>query len=165
MAVERLLRERSHVLAQPAQVGNSSEASHTERALRLLWVEDDPDQRRLFTAMVERWSYPVELSTASDGFEGLVRIGEIRPDMVITDLNMPGMDGFQMIRALMRQGSGLEDLCLVVLTAYSLQEITEHGGLPEAVRIFHKPAPLAEMEAVGRERWQRLQAGSVTRRN
>ena len=69
---------------------------------RVLVVEDDAHLRQLFSLMVEGWDFPVELSTASDGFQGLVRIGQWMPDMVVTDLNMPGMNGFAALRALRR---------------------------------------------------------------
>ena len=151
-AVEKLLDERARVIS-PDGAGPSLQNSDDGAPLKLLVVEDDPDLLRLFTMMVEGWSYPVDLSTASNGFEGLLRIGELRPDMVVTDLSMPGMDGFQMIRSLKKAGSGFDDLHVVVVTAYGPGEISDHGGLPPGVRVFQKPVPFGELEALGRERW------------
>lgn len=147
-AVEKLMAERSLVISQPARKNEVPEAE--SRALKLLVVEDDADLLKLFSLMVENWDFPVELTTAVNGFEGLVRIGQIRPDMVVTDLNMPGMDGFQMVRSLKKPGSGFEDLNLIVVTALSPGDIADRGGLPEDCRVFQKPVPFNEIEAIAR---------------
>jgi excisionase family DNA binding protein len=147
-AVEKLIAERSHVISQPA-VKNDASASQT-KALKLLVVEDDADLLSLFTMVVEGWDFPVELTTAVNGFEGLVRIGQLQPDMVVTDLNMPGMDGLQMVRSLKKTGSGYEDLCLIVVTALSKGDIVDRGGLPEGTLVFQKPVPFQEIEAIAR---------------
>ncbi len=148
-AVEKLIAERSQVIGQPS-LSNEASASQTQPC-KLLVVEDDADLLRLFSMVVEGWDFPVELTTAVNGFEGLVRIGQLRPDMVVTDLNMPGMDGFQMVRSLKKPGSGFEDLNLVVVTALSPGDITDRGGLPTDVKVFQKPVPFAEIEALARQ--------------
>jgi excisionase family DNA binding protein len=148
-AVEKLQAERSLVIQPRIAAGGAAHAP----ALRLLLVEDDPDLLRLFTLMVEGWDFPVELSTAANGFEGLVRIGQLRPDMVVTDLNMPGMDGFQMLRALKKPGSGFDDLDIVVVTALSPADVRDRGGLPAGVRMFQKPIPFDSLQQLARERW------------
>lgn len=147
-AVDKLIAERSQVIAQPV-VKNEASVSQ-DRPLKLLVVEDDADLLNLFTMVVDGWDFPVELSTAVNGFEGLVRIGQVRPDMVVTDLNMPGMDGLQMVRSLKRPDSGYEDLVLIVVTALSAGDIADRGGLPEGTRVFQKPVPFQEIEAIAR---------------
>lgn len=142
-AVEKLMAERQSDL--------SPVKSHVESVLpafKLLLVEDDPNLLRLFTGVVARWNFPVELFTATNGFEGLVRIGEMRPDIVVTDLIMPGMDGFEMLRALKKPGSGFASLKLLVVSALSADEITERGGLPEGVISFQKPVNFGKLETL-----------------
>jgi len=140
-AVEKLMAERQQDLAPvlPEQSGNSP-------AFRLLLVEDDPLQMKLFRGVVSSWNFPVELLTASNGFEGLVRIGEMRPDLVVSDLVMPGMDGFEMLRALKKPGSGFGNLRLLVTSALSADEIQQRGGLPEGVTCFQKPVNYSRLE-------------------
>ncbi len=149
-AVDRLLAERAQVIAPPAlpQLDRGREAV---RPLSLLVVEDDADLLRLFSLVVQGWDFPVDLTTAVNGFEGLVRIGQLRPDMVVTDLNMPGMDGFQMVRSLKKPGSGFEDLAIIVVTALSKGDIKDRGGLPEGVTVFQKPVPFNEIQALARD--------------
>ncbi|MDH4449458.1 MAG: response regulator [Rhodoferax sp.] len=147
-AVERLAQERADMLA-PVVHGATAP---TQRALRLLVVEDDADLRHLFSLMVEGWTFPVELSTAVDGFQGLVRIGQWMPDMVVTDLNMPGMNGFEMVRSLKRAGADYADLQVVAVTALSVRDVADRGGLPEGTVLFQKPVDFAAIEALAQAR-------------
>jgi len=153
-AVEGLMAERARVIARPPEaVGTDVDGL---RPLKLLIVEDDPVQSQLFALMVNKWDFPVQLTTAADGFEGLLRIGQMRPDMLITDLNMPGMDGFQMVRALKVKGSGFEDLVVIAVSSFSNDEIFARGGLPEGVLVFHKPLDFEQIEALARLQAQRI---------
>lgn len=121
-----------------------------QRPLRILLVEDDVRQRQLFALMLEEWTFPVQLVTANNGFEGLLRIGQCEPDMVITDLDMPGMNGLQMLDALLRPNSGCAHLLCIVVTALSRADIQMQGGLPEQIPIFQKPIPFGAIEALAR---------------
>ncbi len=141
-AVEALMAERSLVLkpTKPAP----------EALLRVLVVEDDPTMLRLTTQVIAAWKLPLDLTTASNGFEGLLRIGEMRPNLIITDLNMPGMDGFQMLQSLKRPGSGYESLKVVVISALNAHEVAQGGGLPADVPFLAKPVHYGELEALVR---------------
>lgn len=148
-AVNALLAERAQAMAAVHSAGQRV-AAH-DQPIRLLLVEDDPNLLRLYALMVEGWDFSVELTIARNGFEGLLRMGQMRPDLVVTDLNMPGMDGFEMLRAIKMPGSGFEDLCVVVVSALALTDIAARGGLPAGVRFFQKPVPFKQLEAVVRE--------------
>lgn len=157
-AVEKLLAERQHDLAPVSRAKPSSQPS-----LKLLLVEDDPHLLRLFSGVVAGWNFPVELTTATNGFEGLVRIGEMRPDIVVSDLVMPGMDGFAMLRALKKPGSGFASLKLLVVSALSTDEITERGGLPDGVICFQKPVNYVKLETLVHKYYSdRLQRAAAT---
>lgn len=140
-AVETLLAQRRDALQ-----GETKAA-----AFKLLVVEDEADLLKLYRLQVEGWGLPVQLLTAANGFEGLVRIGESRPDLLITDLNMPGMDGFRMIRSL-RANPDFAAMEIVAVTAFGKEEIADRGGLPEDVRVFTKPVPFSELERLVRSR-------------
>jgi excisionase family DNA binding protein len=142
-AVEKLLAERRSDLSPPKPIGQSAASS-----FKLLLVEDDPVLQRLFSSVVDTWNFPVELSTAGNGFEGLVRIGEMCPDMVVSDLVMPGMDGFEMLRALKKAGPTFASIKLLVISALTAEEIQAQGGLPDGVTCFHKPVNYAKLETV-----------------
>jgi excisionase family DNA binding protein len=143
-AVLQLLADRKHDLA----VQPTSPVTSAQPPLRMLLVEDDPNLMSLFTALVRTWTIPLELTTASNGFEGLVRIGETQPDIVLTDLMMPGMDGFAMVRSLKKPGSGFSSLTILVASALSPEEIAEHGGLPDGVAYFQKPLNYVHLQTL-----------------
>lgn len=126
------------------------ENSMTTGDFRILVVEDDPDLLKLYRLHIMGWELPVALATATNGFEGLIRIGESKPDLLIADLNMPGIDGFRMIRTL-SANPDFRDMDIIVVTALGKNEILDRGGLPENVRIFVKPAPFSILEQLVRD--------------
>jgi excisionase family DNA binding protein len=120
--------------------------------LRLLVVEDDPAQLRLYTLMVEGWDMPIALETACNGFEGLVKLGQRRPHLLITDLMMPGMDGFQMVASLQALSPPMPMGDVVVVSALSPADVAARGGLPAQVRLYTKPLAFAVLEGLLRAR-------------
>lgn len=90
------------------------------RSNYLLLVDDDPDLLRLLAIRLEAAGYRVE--TASNGQEALARASVERPQLVISDMQMPGMDGAALFDALRVQHPLLP---VIILTA--------HGSIPDAV--------------------------------
>ncbi|MDB5471447.1 MAG: response regulator receiver protein [Caulobacter sp.] len=81
--------------------------------LRLLFVDDDPILREF--ASVHLASEHMRLETAADGAEGLAAIAADRPDLVLLDLDMPNVDGFEVLRRL-RADPATEHLPVIVVT-------------------------------------------------
>jgi CheY-like chemotaxis protein len=75
--------------------------------------------------------------------DGLLEIGREAPDLLITDLRMPGIDGFEMIRRL-RADPQLQDLDIVVVSGLTDDDIAD-GGLPPDVVSLFKPVPFREL--------------------
>ncbi len=65
---------------------------------RILIVDDDPWILRMVSTLLEKRGY--KILTAADGEEGLFRADQMRPDLIISDVMMPKMDGWAMIKAL-----------------------------------------------------------------
>ena len=83
-------------------------------------VEDSPTMRALICHALKRIENVV-LVEAGDGVEALAKLAEIRPDIILTDLNMPNMDGFALIREL-RGRPGFAKLPVIVLTTAGAME-------------------------------------------
>ncbi|HKQ53007.1 MAG TPA: diguanylate cyclase [Pyrinomonadaceae bacterium] len=62
----------------------------------VLVVDDDPDKRMLLTVALQMTGY--EVRTANDGEEGLLAVESFQPDLIITDVMMPKMDGYELAR-------------------------------------------------------------------
>jgi excisionase family DNA binding protein len=148
-AVERLIGERRAALSGD---GPGPAAESVAARLQVMVVEDEPELLRLFSMVIAGWELPVDVTPAANGFEALLRMGQRCPDLLVTDLNMPGMDGFKMITALQGVGPAYGDMEIVVVTALTEDDIARRGGLPPNVRVFHKPVPFDELEALVRER-------------
>lgn len=136
-SVERVRQTGTEVAADP-DVGDN---------LNILVVEDDHVLLRLYKMRLEAWGLPVTVATAHNGVEGLILVGRLSPDLLITDLDMPELDGFTMIRTLVRSPfrEGME---IVVVSGLDPADIAARGGFEEDIKVFSKPVPFAELRAV-----------------
>jgi two-component system alkaline phosphatase synthesis response regulator PhoP len=89
----------------------------------VLVVEDDPAIVELVQAQLEKAGLHVE--SAADGEEGLIKAQDTLPDVIIMDLSMPRVDGFEMLRQL-RSQRAFRDIPVLVLSARS--------GRPEVMK-------------------------------
>lgn len=112
--------------------------------LDLLIAEDDPTLQLLYQMTIEDWNLPVKVRIASNGFDGLLQVGQKVPDVMIADLMMPGMDGFEMIRTL-RNKPELARMDILVVSAMDRDQI-QRQGLPADVTVFGKPIPFHEIK-------------------
>jgi len=110
---------------------------------RVLVVDDDPLMLRLYELEMAGWGLDLDVVKANNGFEALIRIGEQRPDLLVSDLNMPGMDGFRMIRTL-REDSGTAGMKMIVVSGLDRATI-KAMGLPADIPVFPKPVPFGEL--------------------
>jgi two-component system, LytTR family, response regulator len=82
--------------------------------MRVLIVDDEPLARRGVIARLKRFTDMEIVSDCEDGPAAVVKIAELRPDLVFLDVQMPGMDGFEVLRTLPRDGLP----AIIFLTAY-----------------------------------------------
>ena len=113
-------------------------ADARDNRLRVLLVEDDAVTREMLRDFCNRCAMPVDCTAMSSGLEALIDIASIQPDVLIADLNMPGVDGFELLRTLRNNPQFNKMTCLVV-SALSPEEIESRGGLPEGTIFMAKP--------------------------
>lgn len=89
---------------------------------RILTVDDSASMRMLLKASLTAQGFDIE--GAEDGEEGLARMEELDPDLLITDINMPKMDGFQLIEAVRAQPRFAQTPILVLSTEFSDEKKT-----------------------------------------
>ena len=85
------------------------------RKVRVLVVDDSALMRKLIPQVLSRDPSIEVIGTAMDGLLGLKKIGELRPDVVTLDLDMPRMDGLEMLRQITRK----ERVPVIVFSAHT----------------------------------------------
>jgi excisionase family DNA binding protein len=109
-------------------------------------VDDDPLDLALLVMLVRNALPDATVEAAANGFQGLVAIGKTSPQIVITDIHMPHMDGFEMIRTLWEDEAG-RPRTLMAVSAMTRQELAAIGTLPAQVQVFTKPLDQARFAA------------------
>ncbi|NOQ79672.1 MAG: response regulator [Gammaproteobacteria bacterium] len=116
-----------------------------KKALTILLVEDDESQIDLYKQQFVARELNVNLVEAHNGYDGLIKIGQYKPSIIITDLMMPDIDGFQMLDTL-KKNEELKDCLIIVVTALSLDEVENRGGIPDEVIFYTKPVVFDQLE-------------------
>ncbi len=111
---------------------------------RLLLIEDDDDLAASLCRALEREGYRVD--RAASGFEGLERVGEGNPDLVLLDLNLPDLDGLAVCREL-RGNPATRALPIIMLTARAAERDRVRGLDLGADDYVVKPFSLAELRS------------------
>ena len=120
-------------------------ASRAPTARRVLVIEDNIDAAESLREVLEFGGHVVEI--ANSGRDGIERSLTFRPDMILCDIGLPGMDGYDVARRL-RADKTLASTYLVALTGYALPEDlarAKEAGFDEHIA---KPASLERIEEV-----------------
>ena len=115
---------------------------------RILIVEDEPELLRALRVRLSAAGFACE--TASDGKEGLVKSQQWQPDLIIADLIMPQMDGYDMVRYL-KADEHTASIPIVVLTAIPAYSLEPRLKELHAARIMHKAFDSADLLIAVRE--------------
>src|SRR5919199_4927532 len=115
---------------------------------KVLLVEDNQDKRQLLTVALEAAGYSVH--TANDGEEGLSAVEALQPDLIITDVNMPRMDGYEMGRRV-RANPATRFLPIIIQTsARNAAEDARRGAEVGALGYITDPTDLGLLLARAR---------------
>lgn len=117
---------------------NAAEAEPRGRALDILLVADDQPWQDQCAAALAMFGPAVHLRTAETGYLALLQIGQKAPDVLITNLELPGLDGIAMLRTLERCES-ISSLRVLVLTELTDSELMRKGGLPTCAEVVRLP--------------------------
>jgi DNA-binding response OmpR family regulator len=112
-------------------------------ARRILAVDDEEHVVRLLQIRLKALGF--EVVPAYDGEMALARVAESTPELVLLDVMMPKMDGFEVLRRL-KANPETADVPVIMLTARGQFEDLAHGYGEGAEWYFHKPFDMAELE-------------------
>ncbi|HET6273377.1 MAG TPA: response regulator [Bacteroidota bacterium] len=88
-----------------------------ERITHILIIDDDADYSQMLKSAISTELPGAEITATDDGYEGLMLIGEIKPQLVILDIKMPKIDGFQVLDLLKTRKID-HDMKVLVITGY-----------------------------------------------
>ena len=135
--LDRFLKERN--------IPVPDESSESARK-KILIVDDDKIVVETIVMSLEEDEHGYELISAADGFEAQAQIKHFKPDLLILDIMMPDINGYEVCRKI-KSDQETKDTKIIVLSAYlddeSYKKMKEYG----ADACFSKPLPLPELRA------------------
>ena len=116
-------------------------------ARRVLVVDDDPLDLELMVTMVRQILPDAAIDESTDGFQALLQAGRTSPDVLITDINMPHMDGFEMIRSL-AESTFQAPSTIVAVSSLSPSDLAARGRMLPGVHFLSKPVDRRRLGAL-----------------
>ena len=133
-AAERFLTEQGLALVE-APAGKPAKRSGGPS---VLIVDDNPDDRDILSDLVQSVLPVSKVATVENGFQALVAIGQSAPDILVTDLVMPHMNGVEMLRHLASSNEP-RPMVLVAVSSLTSKQVARLGTLPRGVKLLQKP--------------------------
>lgn len=125
-----------------------------EPGYRVLVIDDDESLRELFELAMEKEGFQV--AAAEDGFKGLAKVAAFQPHLIVLDLMMPNLSGFEVIHRLQKSAPAIP---VIIITGYSDQANEQLlRQEPNVLDFVKKPIVYAELAALARK----LLAGRAT---
>ena len=112
-----------------------------DERLRVMVVEDDDDTRTMLQANFEQWGLPIDAMMYASAMQALLDMPSLQPQVLLTDLRMPNVDGFQLLKTISAHPL-FTNLAVVVITGLDADEVKARGGLPDGVQLLHKPVDM-----------------------
>jgi len=107
-------------------------------AKRILIVEDDDDNRKILVYRLRRLD-GVELAEAVNGLDAVEQAAADLPDLIIMDIHMPVMDGFEAAQRIRAMGGAAARVPIIALTAEELARAALTGGASAVTDYLQKP--------------------------
>lgn len=121
-------------------------SSHVHpQELKILLVEDDESCKYLCQESILSWGVSVRLIIADNGMDALIKLGLEPPDVIITDIMMPEMDGVMMVNRI-RENSVFKETRIIAISSLSEIDVKQYGTLPTDVFFFSKPIDFARLK-------------------
>ena len=132
-----------------AELARALQSRAQVRDFVVLVLEDDKAMARwyelAFAGEIPNSPTRIRVSVVQSGWEGLQRLLKSPPDLLITDLRMEPLSGFDLLAALSSTSGQLGGMQIVVVTGISPHELSEAAPLPARVKVLSKPVSLEQL--------------------
>jgi two-component system, chemotaxis family, chemotaxis protein CheY len=125
----------------PTNNGTVGSVFLKERERHILIVEDDSALRKLYSFLLTQYGYTI--SEAEDGLQALEQIAHYPCDLVITDMNMPFMDGLELLRVIRRDYPSIH---VILISAFGSRELEQNALRIGADEYISKPFSFEDLE-------------------
>lgn len=115
------------------------------RLLRILIIDDIPDITEILCSLISYLGH--EAISASNGPEGITKAKEFKPDILICDIGLPGMSGYEVARSF-RNDNELKDVYLISLSGYAQPEDFERSKAAGFYQHLAKPVDLDTLKVI-----------------
>ncbi|MFZ1059522.1 MAG: response regulator [Candidatus Rokuibacteriota bacterium] len=112
----------------------------------ILVVDDEPEMVALVSDALRGMRPAPKLEAAFDGYEGMLKVGTFRPHLLVLDLRMPGLDGFEVCRRI-KADPATQGTKILAITAYHEDAAKERALECGAEAFLPKPFTLKELKA------------------
>jgi PAS domain S-box/PAS domain S-box len=133
----------------------------SQQEVQILHVDDDPDFAELTGAFLEREGSHLTVETATSADEGLRRISDRPPDCVVSDYNMPGMDGIEFLRAVREERP---DLPFILFTGKGSEAVASDAIAADVTDYLQKESGSEQYELLANRIRNAVHARRETRR-
>ncbi|MEH6501595.1 MAG: Hpt domain-containing protein [Pseudoalteromonas distincta] len=142
---QQALQSSQRLAAERAMALTEKEA---ERSTLVMVVDDSITVRKVTSRLLER--HGMEVITAKDGVEAIARLQDVHPDIMLLDIEMPRMDGFE-VATLVRHDERLMDLPIIMITSRTGEKHRERARVIGVNDYLGKPYQEAQLlEAIGK---------------
>ncbi|PQA53202.1 response regulator [Siphonobacter curvatus] len=117
----------------------------------VLIVDDDEDDQEFLKIVAEQSAFPGQLLFAQDGRQALELLASQQPDLVISDVNMPRMNGLELL-AHLKTSTQWQQIPFILLTTNGSQEASERAYAQGVTQFLSKPSSQTELAQL----WKQL---------
>lgn len=123
------------------------DTDQTSSALNILVVEDDVTVQSYYSALLDILCPDAHIVMVEDGYDALIELGKVRPNLLLVDVNLPHMDGVALLQKISNSKS-IQDVQIAVVTGLSEEQLAKRGEIPQNIPVFNKPINIDNLRSL-----------------
>ncbi len=142
-----IANDKEEQLAEESSSSYGYQAQAASQTRTILYIEDNPSSRKLMQQIIKQ-ATTHRLLLATDAEKGIEIVKQEQPDLILMDIDLPGMDGFAALDILQADDQ-TANIPVIAVSAHAMTEHVEKGGAANFVSYLTKPVKMDEvLEAI-----------------